>query len=117
MSLKVGEAVVDILITPRLFVYNGVQGVSFALSESASADKTAIGGFGFGFGADILFCGALNHWELSGKAMDEFPLTRIDFHLWASNCKEEYLKVTNEALGLLGLKKDGSESTEGSKKK
>ena len=64
IELKKGVAV-NVLITPRLFVYKGRQGVTL---EADGENIPAV----MSLYADVLYCGALNWWELSGKDADEF---------------------------------------------
>lgn len=115
MKVNIGGVDVEMLITPRLCVYNGRENVSLSMSDRTQGDKIAEGGFGFSYGADVLYCAALNYWDLTGKDIEDFPLHRIDFHRWAFEHNAEFLKTTAKALEMLG---DGSkQKDENSKKK
>lgn len=96
IELKKGVAV-NILITPRLFIYKGREGVTLeADGESIPAVMALY--------ADVLYCGALNWWELSGKDADDFEYKRIDFHAWATEHQEEFGRIVAKAIKLLSGK-------------
>lgn len=96
IELKKGVAV-NILITPRLFVYKGREGVTL---EADGENIPAV----MSLYADVLFCGALNWWELSGKDADDFEYKRIDFHAWATEHQEEFGRLVAKAIKLLSGK-------------
>lgn len=114
MKINIGGVDVEMLITPRLCIYNGRENVSLAMQDRSDGDKIAAGGFGYSYGADVLYCAALNYWDLSGKDVEDFPLHRIDFHRWAFEHNSEFLKVTSRALAALN---DGGKAKGDSKKK
>lgn len=97
-KIEIMEGVaVNILITPRLFIYKGREGVTLeADGESIPAVMALY--------ADVLFCGALNWWELSGKDADDFEYKRIDFHAWATEHQEEFGRIVAKAIKLLSGK-------------
>lgn len=97
-KIEIREGVaVNILITPRLFIYKGREGVTLeADGESLPAVMALY--------ADVLFCGALNWWELSGKDADDFEYKRIDFHAWAAEHQEEFGRIVAKAIKLLSGK-------------
>lgn len=97
-KIEIMEGVaVNILITPRLFIYKGREGVTLeADGESLPAVMALY--------ADVLFCGALNWWELSGKDADDFEYKRIDFHAWAAEHQEEFGRIVAKAIKLLSGK-------------
>lgn len=97
-KIEIREGVaVNILITPRLFTYKGREGVTLeADGESIPAVMALY--------ADVLFCGALNWWELSGKDADDFEYKRIDFHAWAAEHQEEFGRIVAKAIKLLSGK-------------
>lgn len=97
-KIEIREGVaVNILITPRLFIYKGREGVTLeADGESLPAVMSLY--------ADVLFCGALNWWELSGKDADDFEYKRIDFHAWAAEHQEEFGRIVAKAIKLLSGK-------------
>lgn len=97
-KIEIREGVaVNILITPRLFIYKGREGVTLeADGESIPAVMALY--------ADVLYCGALNWWELSGKDADDFEYKRIDFHAWAAEHQEEFGRIVAKAIKLLSGK-------------
>lgn len=97
-KIEIREGVaVNILITPRLFIYKGREGVTLeADGESLPAVMALY--------ADMLYCGALNWWELSGKDADDFEYKRIDFHAWAAEHQEEFGRIVAKAIKLLSGK-------------
>lgn len=97
-KIEIREGVaVNILITPRLFIYKGREGVTLeADGESLPAVMSLY--------ADVLYCGALNWWELSGKDADDFEYKRIDFHAWAAEHQEEFGRIVAKAIKLLSGK-------------
>ena len=96
IELKKGVAV-NILITPRLFIYKGREGVTL---EADGENIPAV----MSLYADVLFCGALNWWELSGKDTDDFKFKRIDFHVWATEHQEDFGRLVAKAIKLLSGK-------------
>lgn len=108
IELKKGVAV-NVLITPRLFVYKGRQGVTL---EADGENIPAV----MSLYADVLYCGALNWWELSGKDADEFEYTRMDFHVWAAEHPDEFGRIVAKAVRLLSGK-SLAELTDEAKKK
>lgn len=97
-KIEIREGVaVNILITPRLFIYKGREGVTLeADGESLPAVMSLY--------ADVLYCGALNWWELSGKDANDFEYKRIDFHAWAAEHQEEFGRIVAKAIKLLSGK-------------
>lgn len=97
-KIEIREGVaVNILITPRLFIYKGREGVTLeADGESIPAVMALY--------ADVLFCGALNWWELSGKDADDFEYKRIEFHAWATEHQAEFGRIVAKAIKLLSGK-------------
>lgn len=83
---------VEMLFTPRLFEFKTE---SMDFTDSASAAKVA------GMYADIAYCAALNLWTLEDKAVDDYPLKRVDFHEWASLEPSEFGKTMRIALEAL----------------
>ena len=115
MKINVGGEDVQLLVTPRLCIYNGRENVSLA-SDVHLDDAMAEGALGFSLGADVIYCAALNYWDLTGRDVDDFPLHRIDFHRWAFEQKSEYVKVARKALMMLNGGK-AAPAGEDSKKK
>lgn len=77
-SITLGDgAAVDLLFTPHLYSYKGRTGITLQFS---SKDKVEV----LGVYADLIYLAALNAWELEGKGtVEDFPLTRADFHEWS----------------------------------
>lgn len=97
-KIEIREGVaVNILITPRLFIYKGREGVTLEADGESILAVMALY-------ADVLFCGALNWWELSGKDADDFEYKRIDFHAWAAEHQEEFGRIVAKAIKLLSGK-------------
>lgn len=97
-KIEIREGVaVNILITPRLFIYKGREGVTLEADRESLPAVMALY-------ADVLYCGALNWWELSGKDADDFEYKRIDFHAWAAEHQEEFGRIVAKAIKLLSGK-------------
>lgn len=96
IELRKGE-VVDLLVTPRLFVYRGRCGITLeADGDSIPAVMSLY--------ADVLYCAALNWWELSGSDADGFPHRRMDFHAWAAEHPDDFGMIVRKAVRLLSGK-------------
>ena len=89
--------VVNVLITPRLFIYKGREGVTLEADGESMPAVMALY-------ADVLYCAALNWWELSGKDADEFKFKRMDFHVWAAEHQEEFGRLVVKMVRLLSGK-------------
>lgn len=89
--------VVNVLITPRLFIYKGREGVTLEADGESMPAVMALY-------ADVLYCAALNWWELSGKDADEFKFKRMDFHVWAADHQEEFGRLVVKMVRLLSGK-------------
>lgn len=117
IKINVGGEDVQLLVTPRLCIYNGRENVSLT-SEGHSDDTMADNALGYSLGADVIYCAALNYWDLSGKDIEDFPLHRIDFHRWAFERQSEYIRTAQKALKMLnGAAKQEAKDSEDSKKK
>lgn len=78
-TIEIADGVkVEMLFTPRLYSYKGRSGITFETGEKPTqADY-------LGIYADIMYCAALNAWELDDRGTpDDFPHTRGDFHAFA----------------------------------
>lgn len=82
---------VEMLFTPRLYAFNGVQGVTM---KADTTDLMQV----YSLYADIMFCAALNLWTLQGNAMEDAPFSRADFHEFSAANPQEFGKVLNFAL-------------------
>lgn len=89
--------VVNVLITPRLFIYKGREGVTLEADGESMPAVMALY-------ADVLYCAALNWWELSGKDADDFAFKRMDFHVWAAEHQEEFGRLVVKMVRLLSGK-------------
>lgn len=129
-TIEISDGVnVNLLFTPHLFTFEGVQGASFERKgisddeddgdELKKAKKTnAI----FELYADIMFAAALNAWVLDGNGdVDNFPHKRGDFHAFMSADPQSFGNTLNFALEALTgksvqqLVKDVSEAKESTK--
>lgn len=96
IELRRGEKV-DMLFTPRLYMYKGQEGITF---EYNPANKVEI----FSMYADLMYCAALNHWTLTHTADKEFPFSRLDFHALSVNDREAFNKAIVYAMQTLSGK-------------
>lgn len=97
MRIKLARGVdVDMLFTPRLYSFKGVQGVTFECDGTQASV--------FAMYADIMFCAALNHWTLTHRADEEFPHSRMAFHEWTALNQKDFAKVILFAMELLSGK-------------
>lgn len=85
------------LFTPRLYAFNGVQGVTM---KADTTDLMQV----YALYADIMFCAALNLWTLEGNDIDKAPFTRVDFHEFSAANPQEFGRVLNFALEALSGK-------------
>lgn len=82
------------LFTPRLFEFK-TPSMDFSGGE---ATKVA------GMYADIAYCAALNYWTLTDHAIEDFQLTRLDFHEWSAQEPAEFGKVMRIAIEAIANK-------------
>ena len=95
---ELGKGVeVGMLFTPRLYAFNGVQGVTM---KADTTDLMQV----YALYADIMFCAALNLWTLEGNDIDKAPFKRADFHEFSAVNPQEFGKVLNFALEALSGK-------------
>lgn len=85
---------VEMLFTPRLYMFNGEQGV---VLRSDTTDAVEM----FGLYADLMYCAALNLWTLQGKDKEDAPFERVDFHEFAAANPRAFGKVVKIALEAL----------------
>ncbi len=109
---------VTMLFTPRLFVMADDKGIKISVNTVDMWQTLAAY-------ADLCYCAALNHWTMDND-MDDFPLKREDFHVWAAANLVEFGKVmvmASEAITgktmkeLIEENKKSSEDVEDVKKK
>ena len=68
----------DLLFTPRLYMYKGEQGITFTYEKNDTPTMMSLY-------ADIMYCAARNHWDLTHTGNEQFPYTRIDFHAFSAD--------------------------------
>ena len=97
------------LFTPRLFEFKTPS------MDFSGGDATKVAGMY----ADIAYCAALNYWTLTDHDVEDFKLTRLDFHEWSATNPADFGKmiriaveaITNKSLDeLLKAEKDKSSS-------
>lgn len=88
---------VEMLFTPRLYAFNGEQGVTM---KADTTDLMQV----YALYADIMFCAALNLWTLQGNRKEDAQFTRADFHEFSAANPQEFGKVLNFALEALSGK-------------
>lgn len=88
---------VELLFTPRLYSFKGLQGVTLSGNTDDLAQVYALY-------ADILYCAALNAWTLEGNEVEDAPFKRIDFHEWSATNPQEFGKAISFALKALSGK-------------
>ena len=74
-TIELSEGVTaELLFTPHLFSYKGRRGITFE-ADTEDARQMAE------YFADLLYCAALNAWEIDGgHDIEEAPFRRGDFH-------------------------------------
>jgi hypothetical protein len=97
-SIELRQGVrVELLFTPRLYSFKGIQGVSF---EGDTTDLPQV----FSLYADILFCAALNAWTLEGNEIEAAEFRRADFHEFSASNPQAFGKAIDFALKALSGK-------------
>lgn len=104
-TIQISDGVnVNLLFTPHLFTFEGVQGASFERDhkddeDASEAKRTAAI---FELYADIMFAAALNAWVLDGcGSVEDAPFKRGDFHAFMTADPESFGKALNFALEAL----------------
>lgn len=85
---------VGMLFTPRLYMFNGEQGVVLKADTTDMSEMLALY-------ADLMYCAALNLWTLQGNNKGDAPFSRADFHEFSAANPREFGKVINIALEAL----------------
>lgn len=88
---------VEMLFTPRLYMYKGREGVTF---EYETGNEISL----HSFYADLMFAAAVNHWELTHRADEECDYRRIEFHQYAVSNPKEFGKAIIFAIRVLSGK-------------
>lgn len=103
------------LFTPRLFEFKTPS------MDFSGGDGTKVAGMY----ADLAYCAALNYWTLNDQNIEDFKLSRVDFHEWSATNPNAFGKmiriaveaITNKSLNeLLKIEKEKKESEEVKKK-
>ena len=93
IEIRQGEKV-GLLFTPRLYMFNGEQGVVLKADTTSMSEMLALY-------ADLIYCAALNLWTLQGNHKGDAPFNRSDFHEFSAVNPREFGKVINIALEAL----------------
>lgn len=96
IELRQGERV-ELLYTPRLYSFKGLQGVTLSGNTQDLAEVYALY-------ADIMFCAYLNLWTLQGNEIEEAVYTRADFHEFSASNPQAFGKAIDFALKALSGK-------------
>ena len=80
------------LFTPRLFEFKTA---TMDFSDVGSPEKVSA------IYADLAYCAALNMWTLNDNCIDDFQLTRADFHEWSVQDSSAFGKIMRIALEAL----------------
>ena len=122
-TIEISDGVnVDLLFTPHLFTFEGVQGASFERIHNDTDSEAQKYAVIFELYADIMFAAALNAWVLDGHGtIEDAPFKRGDFHAFMTADPTSFGKVLNFALEALTgkcvqqLVKDAAASKEAAK--
>lgn len=93
IELRQGEKV-EMLFTPRLYMFKGYKGVDFMSESKSLSDMYALY-------ADVLYCGALNLWTLKGNHVEDAQFTRDEFHDYSMQNPKDFGKAVNVAIKAL----------------
>lgn len=88
---------VELLFTPRLYSFKGLQGVTLSGDTTDLAQVYALY-------ADILYCAALNLWTLEGNDLESCKFNRVDFHEFSASNPQAFGKAISFALKALSGK-------------
>lgn len=102
-TIQISDGVnVNLLFTPHLFTFEGVQGASFERNHANDESEAQRSAVVFELYADIMFAAALNAWVLDGcGTVEEAPFKRGDFHAFMTADPESFGKALNFALEAL----------------
>lgn len=96
IELRQGERV-ELLFTPRLYSFKGLQGVTLC---GDTTDMSQV----YALYADILFCAYINLWTLQGNEVEDAPYSRADFHEFSAANPQAFGKAIDFALKALSGK-------------
>lgn len=88
---------VEVLFTPRLYSFKGLQGVTLC---GDTTDMSQV----YALYADILFCAYINLWTLQGNEVEDAPYNRADFHEFSAANPQAFGKAIDFALKALSGK-------------
>ena len=102
-TIQISDGVnVNLLFTPHLFTFEGVQGASFERDHADDESEAQRSAVVFELYADIMFAAALNAWVLDGcGSVEDAPFKRGDFHAFMTADPENFGKALNFALEAL----------------
>lgn len=102
-TIQISDGVnVNLLFTPHLFTFEGVQGASFERDHADDESEARRSAVVFELYADIMFAAALNAWVLDGcGTVEDAPFKRGDFHAFMTADPENFGKALNFALEAL----------------
>ena len=102
-TIQISDGVnVNLLFTPHLFTFEGVQGASFERNHADDESDAQRSAVIFELYADIMFAAALNAWVLDGcGTVEDAPFKRGDFHAFMTADPENFGKALNFALEAL----------------
>jgi len=101
-TVEISDGVnVNLLFTPHLFTFEGVQGASFE-RDTVEGDEKKTSVAVFELYADIIFAAALNAWVLDGcGSIEDAPFKRGDFHAFMTAEPKSFGKTLNFAVEAL----------------
>ena len=122
-TIEISDGVnVNLLFTPHLFTFEGVQGASFERDQNEDADDKKNSVAVFELYADIMFAAALNAWVLDGcGSVEDAPFKRGDFHAFMTADPKTFGKTLNFAVEALtgksvqSMLKDAAEAKQSAK--
>lgn len=83
---------VDMIVTPRIYGVANDQGISLDIASATDTGKI------LAMYGDLMYCAALNCWELKGNEPAEKPFTRADFHLYMIERPRDFRKTADKLL-------------------
>lgn len=93
--VKLNETLdVELLVTPRLYMVADMQGIDLHKEMKTAADVMALS-------SDLMFCAALNAWQLGGNLVTKPPFTLVDFHSLCFSAPEEYKRSAEQTMTAL----------------
>jgi hypothetical protein len=84
-KITINGVEVTMLFTPRLFVMAEEKGIKLVVNTADMMQTMA------GY-ADMCYCAALNYWTMDND-INDFRLSRADFHVWSASNQDEFGKT------------------------